>query len=59
MKYLRGLALGLGGLWVAGTAQASGAVSPMDLVQPISEYKAYVAGEVAVLVAETERFAAP
>jgi hypothetical protein len=58
MRYLRRLALALGSLWVAGAAQASGAVSPMDLVQPISEYKAYVAGEVTVLVAETEKFAA-
>ena len=30
----------------------------MDLVQPISEYKAYVASEVTVLVAETQKFAA-
>ncbi len=62
MKNLRkaglGLALGLGGLCLAAAANASGTVSPMELVQPIADYKAYVAGEVTILVAETEKFAA-
>jgi iron uptake system component EfeO len=53
-----GVALGLGGFCLVATASASGTVSPMELVQPIADYKLYVAGEVTVLVAETEKFAA-
>jgi iron uptake system component EfeO len=62
MTYLRkaglGIALGLGGFCLVATASASGTVSPMELVQPIADYKLYVAGEVTMLVAETEKFAA-
>ena len=62
MNYLRkaglGVALGFGGFCLAATAGASSTVSPMELVQPVADYKAYVAGEVTLLVAETEKFAA-
>ena len=52
------IALAAGGFCLAATAGASGTVSPMELVQPVADYKAYVAGEVTLLVAETEKFAA-
>ena len=52
------IALGVSGFCLAATASASGTVSPMELVQPMAHYKAYVAGEVTMLVAETEKFAA-
>jgi len=58
MKYLRLLMVGLGGFCLAAAAQASDKVSPLELVQPITDYKSYVASEVTVLVAETQEFAA-
>jgi iron uptake system component EfeO len=42
---------------IAGANAADNAVSPLDLVQPISDYKIYVVGEVDTLVGETRRFA--
>ena len=47
---LAGLAAGL----LTGTAHA--AVSPLDLVAPVSDYKIYVGGEVDQLVAQTQQF---
>ena len=44
-----------GVLTVAATTEAPPKPSPMDLVGPIAEYKVYVKGEVATLVAETKQ----
>lgn len=54
-RFLATLAAGLAGLYAAG---ASAAVSPLELVGPISEYKIYVAENVRKLVAETRAFTA-
>ncbi len=39
-----------------GAASVQAAISPMDLVGPLADYKAYVAGEVDTLAAQTKTF---
>jgi iron uptake system component EfeO len=58
MKRVHAMVLGLGGLCLAGTALADDKVSPLELVQPIADYKAYVSVEVDELAVETAKFAA-
>ena len=58
MKRVHAMVLGLGGLCLAGTALADDKVSPLELVQPIADYKAYVSVEVDKLAVETAKFAA-
>ncbi|MDP9897857.1 iron uptake system protein EfeO [Variovorax ginsengisoli] len=52
-RFLATLVAGVAGLYAA---SSSAAVSPLDLVGPISEYKIYVAENVRKLVAETRAF---
>ncbi|PKU26356.1 iron uptake system protein EfeO [Telmatospirillum siberiense] len=58
MKSFVALCVGLSGLCAATAMAAESPVAPMDLVQPLADYKVYVSAEVKKLVAETRKFTA-